>query len=87
MQTFEPEYFDAMFRSRLRLAVRMYPGTIDDLARKARVPKPTIETAIYGQSLPGIGTVARLVPALGVTADWLLFGAEAGVRFDQRAQS
>lgn len=49
-------------------------GTIPEVCQLCGVKQPTLESILYGKTLPGSVTLAQIARGLKVDAHWILFG-------------
>ncbi|NTT86903.1 helix-turn-helix domain-containing protein [Tabrizicola fusiformis] len=59
---------------RIRIQIERYGLTVARAARECDMSVPSLETYLYGKSLPGAFALANLANGLRCSADWLLFG-------------
>lgn len=64
---------DAVGR-RIRIQIERYGLTVARAARECDMSVPSLETYLYGKSLPGSFALANLANGLRCSTDWLLFG-------------
>jgi transcriptional regulator with XRE-family HTH domain len=73
----------AAFARRLRTARQRIFKTRAALARASGIEADTIRTYENGRNYPHNQALKRLMVALGVTSDWLLYGETAGLSINR----
>lgn len=64
---------DAVAR-RIRLQIERHALTVPKAAAACNMSVPSLESYLYGKSLPGAFALANLAEGLRCSTDWLLFG-------------